>query len=75
YNNAAGFGSLYEINDDGSQQWIKDLDNKESKSTIAIQPGNYKIVFRVEKAPGSKYTTVKNFTIKEGLSTTVRLFD
>ncbi|MTI40322.1 vWA domain-containing protein [Fulvivirga lutimaris] len=75
YNNAAGYGSLYEVNVDGSQKWIKDIDSKESKSTIAIQPGNYKIVFRVEKAPGSKYTTVKNFTIKEGLSTTVRLFD
>ena len=75
YNNAAGFGSLYEVNDDGSQRWIKDLDNKATKSSLAIQPGNYKIVFRIEKAPGSKYTTVKNFTIREGLSTTVRLFD
>ncbi len=75
YNNAAGFGSLYEIDNDGSQKWVKDLDSKESKSSLAIQPGNYKIVFRIEKAPGSKYTTIKNFTIKEGLSTTIRLFD
>ncbi len=75
FNNASGFGSLYEINMDGSQQWVQDLNHDNSKISMALQPGNYKVVFRVAKAPGSKYTATKTFTIREGLSTTIRLFE
>ncbi|HNP17722.1 MAG TPA: VWA domain-containing protein [Fulvivirga sp.] len=75
FNNAAGYGSIYEINEDGSQQWVVDLDQNQAQITLALQPGNYKVVFRVAKAPGSKYTSIKSFSIREGLSTTLRLFD
>jgi Ca-activated chloride channel homolog len=75
FNNAAGYGSIYEINADGSQTWIMDLDHSQSQISLAIQPGNYKVVFRVDKAPGSKFTSIKTITIREGLSSTLRLFD
>lgn len=75
YNSAAGYGSIYEILDSGQQEWVYDLNHDQSQLSMALQPGNYKIVFRVEKAPGSKYTAIKNVTILPGRSAVVRLFN
>lgn len=68
-----GIGSIYEIFDDGSQEWIHNLDPSQLRNTVAIQPGNYKVVFRSEKAKGSKFTTIKDFNIKPGSSLNIRL--
>ncbi len=70
---ANGIGSLYETFEDGSQKWIYNLDPKQFRSTVAIQPGNYKVVFRSEQARGSKFTTIKTFEIKPGSSFTFNL--
>ncbi|MEM9296858.1 MAG: VWA domain-containing protein [Bacteroidota bacterium] len=74
YNISNGYGSMYEINSEGRQTWIYDLDHNQSRIALAVQPGNYKIVFRVDGAPGSKYTSTKRITVKEGLSQVVRMF-
>ncbi len=68
-----GFGSLYEIYSDGTQQWVYNLDSDQLRNTVAIQPGKYKVVFRPEKAKGSKYTTIKQFEIKSGSSFNIKL--
>ena len=68
-----GIGSIYEINENGSQAWIYNLDPDQPRNTITIQPGRYKIVFRPENAKGSKYTTIKEFTIEPGSSLNIRL--
>lgn len=68
-----GLGSIYELYDDGSQSWIYNLDPKLLRNTVAIQPGNYKVVFRSEKAKGSKFTTIKVFEIKSGSSFNIKL--
>ncbi|MEM7108356.1 MAG: VWA domain-containing protein [Bacteroidota bacterium] len=73
-NSSAGFGSLYELDKDGRQTRVYDLDHKQSRIALALQPGRYKIVFRVEGAPGSKYTSIKTITVKAGLSQVVRMF-
>ncbi|MEM6524290.1 MAG: VWA domain-containing protein [Bacteroidota bacterium] len=73
-NNSAGFGSLYELDENGKQTWIYDLDHDKSRIALAVQPGKYKIVFRVDGAPGSKYTSTKTITVKAGLSQVVRMF-
>lgn len=70
-----GYGSLYQINDDGSQTWIWNLENESSKTSLPMQPGNYKFVFRSKKAIGSSFTDVQLFTIKSGTTTTLKLFN
>lgn len=73
YANVKGFGSLYAIDENGKQSWVKNLDRNKTRFTMAIQPGDYKLVFRAENAFGSKYTTIKNFTIKSGTTTNIKL--
>ena len=70
-----GFGSLYEMNADGSQQWVADLNNMPAVFTLSLLPGNYKLVFRVRNSPGSKYTAFKTFQIKGGKTHQVNVFD
>ena len=74
-NSSSGYGSLYEIMDSGEQQWVYDLSGNKGKESIALQPGQYKIVFRVADAPGSKYTGIKTVKIESGRSTTMKLFN
>jgi len=68
-----GLGSIYELFDDGSQSWIYNLNSNLLRNTVAIQPGKYKVVFRSEKAKGSKFTTIKMFEIKPGSSFNIKL--
>ena len=67
-----GYGSIYHIDKEGNQQWIYNLEN--SKTNLAMQPGNYKMVFRAKGSFGSFSTDVKHFSIRSGLTSTVRLF-
>ena len=73
FSTSNGIGSIYEYYQDGSQGWIYNLDENKLRHTIAMQPGKYKVVFRSEKAKGSKYTTIKEFEIKPGSSFNIRL--
>ena len=73
YANVKGFGSLYAIDKDGRQSWVRNLDRNKTRFTMAIQPGDYKLVFRAENAFGSKYTTIKRFTIESGTTTNIKL--
>lgn len=68
-----GIGSIYELYKDDTQKWIYNLAPDQLINTVAIQPGRYKVVFRSEKAKGSKYTSIKEFEIKPGSSLNIRL--
>ncbi|WP_188459983.1 VWA domain-containing protein [Marivirga lumbricoides] len=69
-----GIGSLYVIEDDGRQKWIKNIDSSGGQASFGIQPGNYKYVFRSDKALGSKYTQIKEFTVKSGTTANIRIY-
>lgn len=69
-----GFGSIYQVKDNGEHVWIYNLENENSKTFLAMQPGNYKFVFRSKKAMGSAYTYVKYFTIRSGATTNIKLY-
>ena len=71
---AGGFGSIYVLLDDGSQEWVCDINHSGQRMTIALQPGRYRVVFRARMAPGSKYTSVKEIRVNAGQSSLVRLF-
>jgi Ca-activated chloride channel family protein len=70
---AKGIGSIYQIFQDGSQKWIYNLDPVQTRNTVAIQPGKYKVVFRSENAKGSKFTSIRSFEIAPGSSFNIRL--
>ncbi|WP_018479062.1 vWA domain-containing protein [Pontibacter roseus] len=70
-----GYGSLYQVEEDGSQQWLHDLPEKSSKVVLAMQPGKYRLVYRMKSAQGSKFTDVQEFTIRSGATTTVKIFN
>ena len=71
---AGGYGSIYVLSETGRQTWVQDLNHQGSRISVALQPGAYRIVFRAKNAPGSKYTSVKEFTVNEGQSSVIKLF-
>jgi len=73
-NSIIGFGSIYKIDASGQQEWVANLENENSRTSIGMQPGNYKLVFRSKNASGSNFTEVKEFSIKSGLTTNIKLF-
>jgi Ca-activated chloride channel family protein len=71
---STGYGALYELKNDGSQEWVCSLDNLKSNFSLNLLPGQYKAVFRVKNSPGSKYTAYKTFSVKSGRTHLVEIF-
>ena len=71
--NPPGYGTIYKLKKDGSSELIYTLYDKSPRTSLAIQPGKYKIIFRSKTAKGSIHTTVSNFKIYSGKTTTVKL--
>ena len=69
-----GYGSIYEISSTGRERWIYNLPVASSRTSVAMQPGNYKVVYRSQNARGAENTYVNKFLIKSGASTTIKLF-
>jgi len=70
-----GYGSIYQLNDDESQTWIYALpEGGTSKMNLPMQPGAYRLVFRTATSNGSKFTDVRNFSIRSGQTTSVAIF-
>ena len=71
---STGFGALYEVKADGTQEWVCSLDNMKPNFSLNLLPGQYKIVFRVKNSPGSKFTAFKVFSVKSGRTHQVDVF-
>ena len=70
-----GYGSIYQLNDDESQTWIYSLpEGGSSKINLPMQPGAYRLVFRTATSNASKFTDVRNFSIRSGQTTSVAIF-
>jgi Ca-activated chloride channel family protein len=70
-----GYGSIYTLDADGSQHWVYNLPEQNSKVVMALQPGKYRLVYRMKSAQSSKFTDVQDFTIRSGATTTVKIFN
>ncbi|MCC5920678.1 MAG: VWA domain-containing protein [Cyclobacteriaceae bacterium] len=70
---ALGIGAIYQIKQDGTQEWVMNVPEQRNFNQ-ALQPGNYKIVFRGQRVLGSKYTESREFKIQSGRTTSVKLF-
>ncbi|RYU78175.1 vWA domain-containing protein [Hymenobacter persicinus] len=69
-----GYGSIYRLNNDESQTWVYNLPEGSSKINLPMQPGAYRLVFRTRTATGSKFTDVRNFSIRSGQTSSVSMF-
>jgi Ca-activated chloride channel homolog len=67
-----GFGSIYLMKADGSQEWVCNLDPNINRTTLTMQPGNYKLVFRSKNSLGSKFTQIRNFRVQSGVTADIR---
>ncbi len=68
----AGPTSIY-LNDGGKMIWVCNLDNNTLQQTLALQPGNYHIVYRPLNVKQTVFTIDNSFKIESGLSTNVNL--
>lgn len=71
---AVGFGSVFEIMDNGESRWVYTLDETRSRHFLNLLPGRYKIAFRARRSPGSKYTAIRNFEVKPGQTLNIQMF-
>jgi Ca-activated chloride channel family protein len=71
---SSGIGSLYSIDENGRQTWIKKLDLRGGQSSFGIQPGKYKYVYRSDRAMGSKYTQIKEFNVRSGQTINIKIY-
>lgn len=72
---SSGYGSLFEILNDGTEKWVCNLADKKAQHTYTLLPGTYKVAFRVNDAGGSKYTAVKTFHLNSGQTMNVSVFN
>lgn len=71
---SAGFGSIFEIQSDGTEKWVCHLDKTKSRHAFSLLPGTYRVAFRAGDAGGSKYTGVKTFKLNSGETLNVTMF-
>ena len=69
-----GHGSIYQVGSDDAQTWVYNLPETSSKVNLALQPGTYRLVYRTVSSTGSKFTDVRNFTIRSAQTTSLAIF-
>ncbi len=70
---APGYGSIFkEVA--GELVWIASLDTRKNNQSLAIQPGNYTVVFRSGNSKNTFSTLTKKFEVRAGSSTAVELY-
>jgi Ca-activated chloride channel family protein len=69
---AAGYGSIF-VERSGVLEWVTDLNSTLSRQTIALQPGDYRVVFRSKTSKETLYSKSIRFNVTSGSSTQVKL--
>lgn len=59
-------GQIFVKTDDGTYDWVCDLDENKLKGQLFLQPGKYKVVYRQKSAVSTDYTQTKPFMILSG---------
>jgi Ca-activated chloride channel family protein len=58
---------------DGNAEWVLNVDEKSKKGQWQLQPGSYKLVYRLKTQKSSSYTGEKTFKIDSNRTTTINL--
>ena len=69
-----GAGSLYQIAPSGEQIWVMNLLENTKTQAYYLQPGSYQVVFRRNDHRSSSYTTIRNFSVKEGSPQSINFY-
>jgi len=69
-----GAGTLYQMNASGEQLWVMNLQENTRSQSYYLQPGQYRVVFRRDDHKSSSYSTVKDFTVKEGIPESIKFY-
>ena len=71
-NLSPGYGSIY-MKEKNEWIWITNLDSHQTNQSLAMQPGNYYVVFRTINSKSSLDRIIKHFDVHPGASTSVDL--
>ena len=66
-------GQVFVINDDGTLDWVCNLDEKARTGQWYLQPGNYRVVYRSKNLKSAAFTVEQNFRIYSNKTTSINL--
>ncbi|MDC0257539.1 VWA domain-containing protein [Crocinitomicaceae bacterium] len=66
-------GQIFTKNGNGSWDWVCNLDDAASKGRFTLQPGAYKVIYRMKDTYKSEYTLEKEYRINSNSTTTLKL--
>jgi Ca-activated chloride channel family protein len=64
---------VFLVKPDGNSEWVLNIDEKSKKGQWQLQPGSYKLVYRLKNQKSSTYTGEKVFKIDSNRTTTFNL--
>lgn len=70
--NGKGVASIF-LEENGELKWIYNLPNDVSMSTLVMQPGKYRIIYKSANSKESIFTKEESFIVSSGLSTQIKL--
>lgn len=66
-------GQLFLVKEDGTIEWVCNLDPAVQTGSFHLQPGSYRIVYRQKHMKSTSYTIEKNFKITSNKTTPINL--
>lgn len=66
-------GQIFMKNDNGTWDWVTNLEDKSRNGKVQLQPGEYKMVYRQIDLKSSTYTMQNEFRINSNSTTTIKL--
>lgn len=66
-------GQIFTENDNGTMDWVCNLEDGNKTGKFQLQPGSYRLVYRQKNLKKSEYTLEKNFRINSNKTTSIQL--
>ena len=67
-----GSGALYQLNPEGDQLWVMNLQENRKSQGYYLQPGSYRVIFRRADLKSTDLTIVRDFKCKSGITETIK---
>lgn len=67
----SGYGALYQLDEEGNQQWVLNLRQGKTKQFYYLQPDSYRVVYRRGDSRSTSDTQIWDFTITSGRAQTI----
>jgi Ca-activated chloride channel family protein len=69
---SSGYGSIF-VERNNKLEWVIDLNPNQNRQSFALQPGDYRVVYRAKSSKQTVYSKSERFSISSGSSTIVKL--